>query len=364
MYTTFDRKRDAAELAALERAAIKSELAPRDEGIQPVDTTAAAGNELRPSTWREVVGQRTAKDLLARMVDNAKLRGVPLDHVLLVGPSGTGKTTLAHVIATELQSQVWQFEAPISADTLTQLAEKAKDGDIIFLDEIHQQAVGDRRGRQSSTQPEVLFSVMEDFTLPTGTGVIPFPRVTIMGATTDEGALPDAFVNRFPIRPRLESYTVPQMARIADTAARRLGLKLTPKAAHTFAAASRAVPREVINYVRNAAMLSSHEVDSTLAVEVVTKLNGCTLDGLTRDQQAMLTFMYTLCGRETKGVFQWSASVTSIATAIGKSRDVKAVQLRVEPYLISAGYVQVAPGLGRLLTPKGVERAVQLQEER
>jgi Holliday junction DNA helicase RuvB len=320
-----------------------------------------SGNKLRPTTFAEIVGQARVKRQIERMSEVAKTQGRPMDHILLVGPSGTGKTTFAHVISHKLGTDVYQLEAPVSHDTLIDLAATMKDGDILFLDEIHQQAITERRGRSSATQPEVLFAVMEDHTLPTGHGVIPFPHITLIGATTDEGMLPDAFVNRFPIRPRLEKYSVADMETIAARNAEAMDVALTDEARAIFAKASRSVPREVNNYIRNAAMLApGGRVSAELALEVLD-LNGTATDGLTRDMQEMLRFLYTRCRRTspTQGV-RYQASVSSIATAIGKSRDVKAIQLRVEPYLIERGYVQVAHG-GRVLTDAGIKRARELE---
>lgn len=350
-----------ADLRSKNRAAQKAELESHaKQRIVPEDMTAAAGNDLRPDTWDEVIGQEHAKSLLRRMVATAKAQDHPLDHVLFVGRSGTGKTTLAHVIAHDLGARVFQLEAPVSADTLMELSEVMNDGDILFLDEIHQQAVGDRRGRSSSTQPEVLFSIMEDFTMPTPYGIIEFPRITFMGATTDEGALPDAFINRFPIRPRMEQYSVADMEKIALKSATRKGLTITRQAAHLFATASRGIPREVNNFIRNCTMLGAKAVTPGLASEVVHDLNGYTDDGLTPDMQAMLKFLLRRARREKgNGEVVYQASVGSIATAIGKSRDVKAIQLRVEPYLIEQGLIQVLHG-GRALTDSGVERAMNL----
>ncbi len=330
--------------------------------LTPVSAADRSANELRPITFNDIVGQERTKKLLRRMVDVCKERQKPLDHVLLVGPSGTGKTTFAHVIAHELGARVFQLEAPISHDTLIELAGTMEDGDILFLDEIHQQAVGDRRGRSSSTQPEVLFSVMEDRTLPTGNGVMQFPHITVMGATTDEGALPDAFINRFPIRPALQRYTVEEMAVIAMRNAEALNMYLEEDACQLYAAASRGVPREVNNFLRNSGMLSDFRITHELAFEVVTVLNGMTTDGLTRDMSAMLTFLYEKCRRVrgADGAVTYQASVSSIATGTGKSRDVKAIQLRVEPWLIQKGYVQVT-GQGRMLTDAGIVRALRLQ---
>lgn len=329
--------------------------------ITPTSATDRTGNELRPLTFFDILGQERVKKLLQRMVGVAKSRDGRLDHTLFVGPAGTGKTTFANVIANELGVQVFQLEAPVSADTLIGLRTAMRHGDILLIDEIHQQAVGDRRGRQSSTQPEVLFSVMEDFTLPTAHGVLEFPHITVIGATTDEGALPDPFVERFPIRPVFEDYSENDLAVLAMRNAAKLRLQCSSAVAHRFARASRGVPRVINNYVRNAAGLTTGIITDELASEVLYDLAGVTDDGLTRDMQMLLVFLYTRCRREVAAAneVRYQASVSTIATAIGKSRDMKAVQLRIEPWLIRRGYLQVLHA-GRALTPAGIRRAKEL----
>jgi Holliday junction resolvasome RuvABC ATP-dependent DNA helicase subunit len=283
---------------------------------------------------------------------------MPLDHMLLVGPSGYGKTTIANAVANALGVRVWQIEAPVSHDTLTSLRTAMDDRDVLFVDEIHQQGIMDRRSRDSSTQPEVLFSVMEDRTLVTGSGVLPFPAITVIGATTDEGRLPDAFVNRFPLHPEFSPYTVDDLVDMAFLNATALGLVIEDEAAERFAYACRGVPRVVNNYVRNAASLTATLIDEAVAIEVIADLNNTAEDGLTKDMQATLTFLYDKCRHVTgDGSIVHRASLTSIATAIGKSRDAKAVQLRIEPYLIQQGYLQVGHG-GRSLTDLGIARAL------
>jgi Holliday junction DNA helicase RuvB len=327
----------------------------------PVDFDDRTSNPLRPRTFDEIIGQERAKRLLRRVVDAAKGRGNPLDHLLLVGPSGVGKSTFAHAIANELGVRVYQVEAPISHDTLLDLREVMRDGDVLFIDEVHQQAIMERRGRSSATQPEVLFGVMEDRTIVSGSGVLPFPAITLIGATTDEGMLPDAFVNRFPLRPVLDAYNEDELTQIARINGRVLGVHVNTDAARAFARASRGVPRQINNYVRNAAALTAGHVDLPLAEEVLHEFNRVTDDGLTVDMQRTLTFLFTRgkrVNRSTKDV-TYQASIGTIATAIGKSRDSKAVTLRVEPFLIERGYLQVGHG-GRVLTPAGVKRAKEL----
>lgn len=341
---------------------ITPQLQSAQHEIAATSTEDRSKNLLRPTTWDDIVGQEAAKNYLRRMVGVAKETGEPMDHSLFIGPSGTGKTTFAHVLAHELGVNVFQLEAPVSHDTLMQLRDAMHDGDILFIDEIHQQSVQDRRGRNSSTQPEVLFGVMEDFTLATQYGVLEFPHITVVGGTTDEGALPDAFVNRFPVRPALVDYSDEEMAEIVRRSASKLQRVIGPEACSIFAKASRGVPREVNNYLRNASKLAPQRISRQLALEVLV-LNGVTTDGLTRDMQNMLVFIYTR-GRQftADDRVKYQMSVSTIATGIGKSRDQKAIALRVEPYLIKQGYVQVGHG-GRRLTDAGIQRARQLQQE-
>ena len=152
------------------------------------------------------------------------------------------------------------------------------------------------------------------------------------------------------------------MINFALLEARKFAMRMTRGAALTFARASRGIPREINNFIRNAFMLYDLDVlTPQLAFTVVTKLCGYTEDGLTQDMQSMLRFLYTRGKRVSKGEVRYQASVSTIATGIGKSRDVKEVQLRVEPWLIEKGYVQVLHG-GRALTDAGVERARALTE--
>lgn len=325
--------------------------------VTPALSGERTHNTLRPERLRDVIGQDSAKLLMARAINACFDRKLPLDHVLLVGPSGTGKSTFSHVIGNELGARVFDIEAPISFDTLMELRTTMLDGEILKIEEIHQQAIMERRGRQAATRPEVLYAVMEDRVLPTQTGLLEFPHITIIGTTTDEGMLPDAFVNRFALRPRLERYGLEQMREIVRMNLEKLELQSSDTAVKTIARAARSTPREANNLAKNAAILAGPEAFvSDYVAEEVLQMNGLTEDGLTADMQAMLTFLYTRGRRESKGEVRYQASVNTIATGIGKSRDSKAVSLRVEPFLIEQGYLQVLHG-GRCLTDAGVARA-------
>jgi Holliday junction DNA helicase RuvB len=329
--------------------------------VSPMPAGAAerTRNPLRPTRFNEIVGQDTAKELMQAAVSSCFERHGPMDHTLLVGPSGAGKSTFSHVVANELGVDVYELEAPINTDTLLELRTTMRPWDILKIEEIHQQAIGERRGKSASTQPEVLYAIMEDRTMPTQSGILPYPEICIIGTTTDEGMLPDAFINRFPLRPRLEPYTREQLVAIAQHNAAALGATLATDAADLIAGASRGVPRQINNYVKNAVMFERRNLTAAV-VEKVLRVNGVTPDGLTADMQAMLTFLLTKARRERgDGEVTHQASVSTIATAIGKSRDAKAVALRIEPYLIEKGYVQVGHG-GRSLTDAGIARARQL----
>jgi len=341
------------------------QTSPQTPRPAPVSTDDRSKNPLRPTNFDEVIGQYRAVAMMKRVVRAALARQEPLDHVLLVGASGTGKSTFSHVIAAEMGVDVYEVEAPISHETLLELREVMQDRDLLRIEEVHQQGIMQRRGRSTATQPEVLYAVMEDRTLTTGNGVVDFPAITIIGTTTDEGMLPDPFLNRFPLRPRLESYSAEDIGVMAIWNAEKLGLQITMPAAVRLANASRGVPRQMNNYIRNAASLlgGGTIIDMEIANEVLYDLNGVSGDGLTPDMQGMLTFLYTRARREMQsGEVRYQASVNTIATAIGKSRDSKAVSLRVEPYLIERGFIQVGSG-GRTLTDEGVTRARELLGE-
>lgn len=327
---------------------------------QPVTIDGMSDNALRPRSLDRLIGQETLKPLLRRIIDAAKRTGEPLDHLLMVGSSGTGKTTLALIVAAELGRTAYMLKAPVTLPTFEQLREKMQDGDVLIIDEIHQQVSGDRRGITQAADPETFFHVMEDHRLATAHGMLDFPRITVIGATTDSGLLPEPFLNRFPLQPRLAPYTLYDMTRIVKVGAEAIGLQTFEMAAQTLAGACRAIPRVANNYVKNARALSSDGwITEGLAVEVVTVLNSTTLDGLTLDMQRMLTFLLSSRREDRAGNVVYQASVNTIATALGKSRDTKAVALYVEPYLIERGLVQVTHG-GRQLTPAGIARAIEL----
>jgi Holliday junction DNA helicase RuvB len=327
--------------------------------VEPVSGRESA-NVLRPHLLADVVGQTRIKPLLRRLIDSAKDSGRQLDHMLFVGASGTGKTTMATVMANEIGSAVYALKAPVDTLMLMALRAAAVDGDVIFVDEIHLQVSGDRRGLTQACDPESFYALLEDGILATPAGLLSFPRVTWIGATTDVGLLPEAMTNRFPIQPKLAPYTVADMAEIATRNAAALDLECEPGVFQLFAGAARGNPRQLNNYMRAARQLSGRlAVSRDLAREVVEDLCSTTLDGLTDSMQVVLRFLLQRCSRVVQGETVYSASVNTLATAAGHGRDTKAIALLVEPYLLQSGLLEVRPS-GRTLTTAGVKRAREL----
>ncbi len=327
--------------------------------LKPLEFDARSANELRPATFAHMVGQDRLKRLLGRIVENSKRTGRQLDHIMLSGASGTGKTTLGQVIAHESGRRVFQVKAPVSMEVIDAMRTQCADGDVVIVDEIHQQVSGDRRGITQAADPEDFYHIMEDRKMPTPTGMVDFPRLTFIGCTTDSGLLPEAFLNRFPLNLSLDPYTYEDMARLAAANARQLGVACTERAAAMLGRASRRNPRQVNTYIKNSGALGEDRITETIAREVIVELNACTLDGLTLDMQNMLRVLCRSRRESRDGHVVYQASVNTIATALGHSRDTKAVALFVEPHLIAEGYVAVTHG-GRILTDAGLARAREL----
>jgi len=322
--------------------------------IKPINGHEST-NPLRPRTLSEMIGQQRLKPLLARLIATAKTQGRPVPHLLMVGAAGTGKTTLATVIGNEIGRQVFALKAPVDTAMLMALQKTAQDRDVIFIDEVHLQCSGDRRGLTTACDPESFYALLEDGVLATPSGPLSFPNVTWVAATTDAGLLPQPLIDRFVVQPQLDPYTEDEMAILAQANAVALGLRIETIAAVMFGRASRGIPRQLNTYVKQARALGHIVITEAVAYEVIVELSSTTLDGLTRPMVNMLRFLLA-SPRIVKGETSYKASVNSIATAIGFGRDTKHVALMVEPELMRRGLVQVTSG-GRMLTDAGIARA-------
>jgi Holliday junction DNA helicase RuvB len=326
--------------------------------LKPLSFDERSGNALRPRTFAEFVGQKKLKPLLERLVNVAKATGRPLEHMLLTGSAGTGKTTVAMLLANELNRDCYLLQAPVSEATLLEVSKVCCDGDVVIIDECHLLVQSDRRGVTQAAPPESIYSILEDRRLATPTGVVEMPDITIIGCSTDIGLLPDPLLMRFSLQPTLEPYTVEEMAILANANAEDLHIGMEPEGALVFANASRGTPRIINRYCKNARSLGADGivVDKAFATEIVTELNSTTLDGLDASMVGMLKFLLRSPREDRQGNMAYQASAGAIATALGFSRDMKRVALFVEPTLIARGFVEVGHG-GRALTTAGIARA-------
>ena len=302
---------------------------------------------LRPKQFADFVGQTSVKEQLEIFVQAARNRGETLDHVLLAGPPGLGKTTLAGIIATELQVSVHTTSGPALerkvdvAGILTNL----QQGDVLFVDEIH---------RLNSAIEEVLYPAMEDFEIDIMIGEGPaarsirlsVPPFTLIGATTRTGLLTTPLRDRFGVWQRLEYYTEPELAAIVARSAGILSVTIDAESAGEIAARSRGTPRvanRLLRRVRDFAEVRHQGVitrDVCLSALDLFQVDHEGLDKLDRE------ILLAICDKFDGG----PVGLDTLAVALGEESDT--IMDVYEPYLIMRGFLQRTPR-GRVVTKAG-----------
>ncbi|HEY5695673.1 MAG TPA: Holliday junction branch migration DNA helicase RuvB [Candidatus Saccharimonadales bacterium] len=301
---------------------------------------------LRPRSFSEYVGQERLKKNLKLAIDAAKKRGEPMDHVLLYGPPGLGKTTMASVIANEMGAGLRVTAGPAieRAGDLASILTNLADGDILFIDEIH---------RLSRTVEEVLYSAMEDFKLDIVIGKGPaarsvrldLPKFTVIGATTRTGALAAPLRDRFGHIYRLEFYTPEEIGKIITRAATILESSIHPESAALLSTRARLTPRianRLLKRVRDYA-----DVNGDGIIDKVTTLKALELLeidelGLDPADRFMLTSIIDNYGASPIGL-------TTISALTGD--ETSTIEDFYEPYLLQLGFIERTPR-GRRVTPK------------
>lgn len=301
---------------------------------------------LRPQNFADYVGQERLKKNLKLAIDAAKKRGEPIDHVLLYGPPGLGKTTMATVIANEMGTNIRVTAGPAieRAGDLASILTNLADGDVLFIDEIH---------RLSRAVEEVLYSAMEDFKLDIVIGKGPaarsvrldLPKFTVIGATTRTGALAAPLRDRFGHIHRLEFYTPEEIGDIITRAAAILESKIHPESAQMLSTRARLTPRianRLLKRVRDYADVNGDGIIDTVITRQALELLEVDELGLDPADRHLLTSIIENYGNNPVGL-------NTIAALTGD--EMSTIEDFYEPYLLQLGFIERTPR-GRRVTPK------------
>ena len=299
-----------------------------------------AKKQIRPITLQDFIGQENTKLILGVALNGAKQRGSKLEHIIIYGPPGLGKTTLANIIATEMKSKLHtSIGTTLQKPTdIVDLFEEIFEGDIIFIDEIHRIPV---------KLEELLYTAMEDGYIDLGKERINIPSFTLIGATTRLGDLSEPLRDRFGIQLRLELYSQDELIRIALRTASVLDVTLTYDGALILASRARGTPRILNNFVRRAVDMmhatGKDTIDETVALATLEMLEIDEL-GLDRMDRKILDILVNDYNGRPVGI-------NTLAVSVGE--EAKTIQEVYEPYLLASKLIQPT-SRGRVATQKAI----------
>ena len=301
---------------------------------------------LRPQLIEDFIGQNSVKEQMQIFVEAARKRAEPLDHTLIFGPPGLGKTTLAYIVANEMQVGLKTTSGPVieKAGELVALLSNLEENDVLFIDEIH---------RLSPSVEEILYPAMEDYRIDIMIGEGPAARsipytlkpFTLIGATTRAGLLTSPLRDRFGIVQRLEFYAVEELTEIVTRSGQRLDVKVDSEGAVEIARRARGTPRVANRLLRRVRDYAEVRADGSVSAETADSA----LDLLNVDQEGIdvmdRKLLLTILEKFSGG----PVGLDSLAAAIGEERDT--IEDVVEPYLIQQGYMMRTPR-GRVATER------------
>jgi len=312
-------------------------------GLAPMEQSV--DRAIRPLTLQDYIGQTDVKKQMEIFISAARQRSEPLDHTLVFGPPGLGKTTLANIIANELGVSIKTTSGPVleKAGDLAALLTNLEQGDVLFIDEIH---------RLNPAIEEILYPAMEDYQLDIMIGEGPaarsikldLPPFTLVGATTRAGLLTSPLRDRFGIIQRLEFYSAEQLCEIVMRSARILGCSIDQEGAFEIARRSRGTPRIANRLLRRVRDFSEVKDDGSITLDTAARaLDMLSIDnnGFDHMDRRLLLTMIEKFGGGPVGV-------DSLAAAISEERDT--IEDVLEPYLIQQGFIMRTPR-GRIVTP-------------